>query len=540
MSSMEAAGDIVKLTESSRRTQVTALLAAIGLALFLSAVWTARNENALVSDFGLYAARFSKVVACFVIAFLMRSHIPSVERMLGAGAAFIGLHLAAYAMTVALGPEAPEYLMASLFSGVFSGIGEACIILLFAHLLSTFAPCISAVAIPLAYLVNEALYYSTLYLPIPLILALRPAGKIAGIAVLWWCLRRKQVVSEVAEEHPFQYGITLRTNREPLLGFLSGSQDWMLILAGTTLFPLLFGFIAQICSNAGTNSGLYDVVNELMALGLLVLLVVYGLMRGRRITFDEVLYFTVPLFATGCLLLPFFWSGQVPYAGLLVKCGYTLYQVMFWMLLARKCYEDIRHTYLYFGIFYGLFELATAAARLAASSLYQADMIDFETVAAVTLFSLWLIALYGLLFFAISKYWQRGVSTAAGAESSEAMRLASGVVAVDSPEAETTVAAPAKDGDVAQGDGEPGQPEADASPFARNLEAFCQRYDLTPREREVLLEAMHGYSMENIGRRLYVSRETVKTHLRRIYNKVGVSGKQELISFIDRLDESSR
>ena len=33
-------------------------------------------------------------------------------------------------------------------------------------------------------------------------------------------------------------------------------------------------------------------------------------------------------------------------AGLLVKCGYTLYQVMFWMLLVRKAYEDPRHTYL--------------------------------------------------------------------------------------------------------------------------------------------------------------------------------------------------
>ena len=48
--------------------------------------------------------------------------------------------------------------------------------LLFAHLFSTYAPRVSAVAIPVAYLLNEALYFSTLYLPTEAIMALRPAG----------------------------------------------------------------------------------------------------------------------------------------------------------------------------------------------------------------------------------------------------------------------------------------------------------------------------------------------------------------------------
>lgn len=524
------------MDEASKRARATALLAAVGLALFLSAVWTARNENALVSDYGLYAARFAKVAACFVIAFAMRSHIPSIERMLAAGAGFIGVHLVAYGATVALGPASPEYLMASVLSGVFSGIGEAFIILLFAHLLSTFAPRTSAVAIPAAYLLNEVLYYSTLYLPIPLILALRPAGKVLAIGILLWCIRRKRAVTEAGEEHPFQYGVSLHVSREPVLGFLSGSRDWMLILAGTTLFPFLFGFIAQVCSNAGTNSGLYDVVNELMAIGLLLLLIVYGATRGRRLTFEEVLYFTVPLFATGCLLLPFFWKGQVPFAGLLVKCGYTVYQVMFWMLLARKCYEDIRHTYLYFGIFYGLFELATAAARLLASSLWQADMVDFETMALVGLVSLWLIALYGLVFFAITNVWARrggevvgDSAVLASVANAEVRRPAPGAAGEDAGEDSAGPTAAKADGEEAL---------SEASPFARRLDGFCERYEITPREREVLVEAMHGYSMENIGRRLYVSRETVKTHLRRVYGKVGVSGKQELIAAIDHFDEN--
>lgn len=483
----------------------TASIAIIGFALFLSAVWTARNEASLVPDYTLYIARFVKVAGCFTVAFLFRSHIPSIGRMLGAGAVLVGMHLAVYAVMFALPPDSEEYFALGIFSGVFSGLGEACIILLYAHLLSTFAPRLSAVAIPAFYLLNEVLYCSTLYMPTEIIVVLRGLGKAAGVGLLLWCVIRKRSTGSLSDEYPLQYGLPRTQEKEPMLRFLSGSQDWMLILAGTTLFPFVFGLIAQISSNMNTNSGLYDTVNEFVAIGLLVLLVGYAFLRGARFSFDEILYLSFPLFATGCLLLPMFWGSQVPFAGMLVKCGYTIYQVLFWVLLARKCFEDLRHTYLYFGIFYGLFELATAAARLIASNLYYTNVLDFQFASYAALFSLWLIALYGLLFFAISKRWKQGVDG----------------VTVSARSALGDVGAGVKDED-----------------FSQKLERFCIRYDLSDREREVLVESIHGYSMENIGKKLFISRETVKTYLRRVYVKAGVSGKQELISFIDHEEKN--
>lgn len=100
------------------------------------------------------------------------------------------------------------------------------------------------------------------------------------------------------------------------------------------------------CRRSPGVAGLYDPATEFCAIGLLCLLVGYGLWRGSRLSYDEVLAWTFPLFATGCLLLPVLWPVDAVAAGLLVKCGYTLYQVMFWMLLVRKAYEDPRHTYL--------------------------------------------------------------------------------------------------------------------------------------------------------------------------------------------------
>ena len=48
------------------------------------------------------------------------------------------------------------------------------------------------------------------------------------------------------------------------------------------------------------------------------------------------------------------------------------------------------------------------------------------------------------------------------------------------------------------------------------------RYDLTYREREVLVEVVSGRSNNEIGERLLIGTQTVKTHLNNISDKLGV------------------
>jgi PAS domain S-box-containing protein len=48
---------------------------------------------------------------------------------------------------------------------------------------------------------------------------------------------------------------------------------------------------------------------------------------------------------------------------------------------------------------------------------------------------------------------------------------------------------------------------------------------LTPREREMAVLAGQGYSNDQIAEMLVVSPLTVKTHLRNVYRKLGVSGR---------------
>ena len=481
-----------------RSSLVTLGLAVVAFALLLVSVWTARNAAARQPDEVVNFARLAKVVACLVIAYLYRSFIPSVRGLLAVGVVCALLGVGAYAVGMLMPSGAVERMPVGYLSSLFSGIGDGIAVLVVAHVISTFEPRVTAVAVPVVYLANEAAYFALSYASAPVLVVLRPVLSLAGLAMLVLVVVRSSRANDPAV-HELQFGIgsALPPDERPLR-FLSSSREWALLLIGTTLFPLIFGAVSQMGSLGSVTPGLYDATNEMAALGLLCLLVIFGAVRGARFTYDEILGYSIPLFATGCLLLPLLADSAPQVGGMLVKCGYTLYQVTFWMLLARKAHEDPRHTYLYFGVFYGLFELATLLARAAVFAWTSAQGLAERSAWLVGLASLWLIAMYGLLFFLASR---RGSA-------------ARGVPVVPAPGSAPT--APLV---------------VDA--LGLKLDAFCGDCALTPREREVLTEVIHGYSMEAVGRKLCISKDTVKTHLQRVYRKAGASGKQELIALID-------
>ena len=53
--------------------------------------------------------------------------------------------------------------------------------------------------------------------------------------------------------------------------------------------------------------------------------------------------------------------------------------------------------------------------------------------------------------------------------------------------------------------------------------------DLTPREREVLFALCDGGSNEQVAERLCIALPTLRTHLMRLHQKLGTSGKSELV-----------
>ena len=80
-------------------------------------------------------------------------------------------------------------------------------------------------------------------------------------------------------------------------------------------------------------------------------------------------------------------------------------------------------------------------------------------------------------------------------------------------------------------------PQASNAPESPTIDQRCnavaRRYQLTPREGEVLALLARGRTSPIIQEKLVVSQNTVRTHVRHIYAKLNVHSQQELINLVD-------
>ncbi len=76
------------------------------------------------------------------------------------------------------------------------------------------------------------------------------------------------------------------------------------------------------------------------------------------------------------------------------------------------------------------------------------------------------------------------------------------------------------------------EPNSDSFSIEDRCETMTKEYNLTSREKDVLELLLKGRSQTFIADELVLAPSTIKTHIKHIYQKVGVSDKQELISVV--------
>ena len=78
---------------------------------------------------------------------------------------------------------------------------------------------------------------------------------------------------------------------------------------------------------------------------------------------------------------------------------------------------------------------------------------------------------------------------------------------------------------------------ASSDPIVAGVARVAARYQLSPREAEVCEYLARGRSQTYIREALFLSKNTVATHVRRIYTKLDVHSKQELIDLVEGHEE---
>lgn len=65
------------------------------------------------------------------------------------------------------------------------------------------------------------------------------------------------------------------------------------------------------------------------------------------------------------------------------------------------------------------------------------------------------------------------------------------------------------------------------------MEALGRRFDLSARERQVVLLLARGHTFPRISDELGVTMNTIRSHARSIYRKLDVHTRQELVDLVE-------
>jgi DNA-binding CsgD family transcriptional regulator len=68
-----------------------------------------------------------------------------------------------------------------------------------------------------------------------------------------------------------------------------------------------------------------------------------------------------------------------------------------------------------------------------------------------------------------------------------------------------------------------------------SFEEFCKKYEVSPRETDIVREICNGLSNKEISDKLFISLQTVKDHTHRIYIKTNVKSRVQLINLVKEL-----
>ncbi len=217
-------------------------------------------------------------------------------------------------------------------------------------------------------------------------------------------------------------------------------------------------------------------------------------------------------------------------SSVLADCGTILFEILIWVIsvsLVRTRLRMVRaaagaRLATVFGHFAGA--VAAALAANAGAQLPEASQATSLALVFVYVVLLLVVARDFPLFSPADPATERAASSPGGASGEEAaarMLSAAGAPAPDGAH---------RDGDAASAGATPVDEERY---WADPCRALADRFGLTPRETEVLEQLAQGRDLAFMEEKFVLSRNTVKMHVRNVYAKLGIHGKQEAIDLVE-------
>lgn len=271
------------------------------------------------------------------------------------------------------------------------------------------------------------------------------------------------------------------------------------LVVGVVVASMMLGFLRSSSSIGSVDSPpavMVALVLIIATIGLLPAIGVHELFRGALVCT-----------AAGFLLGPALDLLAAGGGDVLVSIGTSLFEVVVWVVavvIVRSCTEPL---------------LAAAAARLVivvghlvgaalgmlAETWEQVDATAPEAFSLVIVFA-YVIMLVYLFNDPVAK-----------------LPFTAGRFAAPQPEAPIASAASSTEAPA----------PSDPDPWESRCAVVAREHNLTPRETDVLAQLTRGRDLAFMEEKFVLSRNTVKMHIKHVYEKLGVHSKQEVIDLVE-------
>ncbi len=388
-------------------------------------------------------------------------------------------------------PGAPQVLLCAV-GAVTTGVGSGIIDLGYGDLYRNVAPMRTTLEAPLAFLLAAAVYLAVQFLPSiadVLVVAALPAisGYILFVHFQVWSPKHEFTVL------PFKIHL--------------GTFSWK-IGACACLIGMADGVVRAVFLSTSdiTVQDFYRF--PLLWAGAITLIIIYGCALFSRERGFKPMYRTVMLImALFFMLLPVF-TGYSEIEGVIGLTGYGTFNVLIWILLA-----DITSTYrlsgiMVFGMGWGMVTLGVLLGTQLGQIVCLAAPFTPQMLSLIALLAT--IAILISYMFVFNEKDLEHLATPEEEDGGKAMEA---------------------------GQGQPSETRDGVrrQRFQDRCNDVAAQYGLTDRETEIMVLFAKGRSAARIQEELYLSRGTVSTHLRHIYQKMDVHSKQELLDVIEGL-----
>lgn len=264
------------------------------------------------------------------------------------------------------------------------------------------------------------------------------------------------------------------------------------LFACILVFSIASGYALTLneVGNAPNNSPLEWII--LLAVAMTIALI-------RKPGGEDALFsFSALLVIAGFLAAPFTFDNNAPAANALLRIGRSCFDILFWMTAAAIGKQNPFSLIVALGLAHSAHALGTIVGAVAGHAANDFVSLGGHEAHAITACALFVFVAFLWLGF-------------------RRFSFEATINAVESPEVSARA-------------------ENHESSFEERCIAIGEACGLTERETEIFVCMARGRNVGFIQEHFVISRNTVKTHVKRIYKKLGVHSQQELIDLAESGD----